>query len=358
MKSSLRLSLVYPSGMDVQMRKIVQSLEEHKILRSLGLVLHEYSYPQNSLKEIASDSDLIYIISEYASKNELMFLYHLLKYADDLSIPIIYALHNPLFPYSIYRPKLMILAFKSILRLFLLEAIKRKEGSKLIIHTLNTFEYKLCAKLDFNVFIAPQGVDLNIFKPDKKYDEFTLFFSGLNYRKGADIVLNSIITLDKLNLFKARLIITYGAVTLPNLLRKIKELQHKIKNIDIEIHEFLDREKFAEVLSKSHVLLFPSKLETWGRIVVESLASGTPVIGFDIPGAMQDVVKRFKCGYVIKPFSYELFLKAIVGVYTLYRFKLEEYIKLVKRCREISYAYDIENMSKKFINILKSYVER
>jgi len=171
-------------------------------------------------------------------------------------------------------------------------------------------------------------------------------------------VLNSIITLDKLNLFKARLIITYGAVTLPNLLRKIKELQHKIKNIDIEIHEFLDREKFAEVLSKSHVLLFPSKLETWGRIVVESLASGTPVIGFDIPGAMQDVVKRFKCGYVIKPFSYELFLKAIVGVYTLYRFKLEEYIKLVKRCREISYAYDIENMSKKFINILKSYVER
>jgi hypothetical protein len=54
--------------MNVQMRKIVQSLEEHKILRSLGLVLHEYSYPQNSLKEIASDSDLIYIISEYASK--------------------------------------------------------------------------------------------------------------------------------------------------------------------------------------------------------------------------------------------------------------------------------------------------
>jgi hypothetical protein len=38
--------------------------------------------------------------------------------------------------------------------------------------------------------------------------------------------------------------------------------------------------------------------------------------------------------------------------------KPEEYIKLVKRCREISYAYDIENMSKKFINILKSYVER
>jgi glycosyltransferase involved in cell wall biosynthesis len=249
MKSSLRLSLVYPGGMDVQMRKIAESLEEHKILRSLGLVLHEHSYPQNTLKEIASDSDMIYIISEYASKNELMFLYYLLKHADDLSIPIIYALHNPLFPYSIYRPKLMIFTFKSILRLFLLEAIKRK--SKFIIHALNTFEYKLCAKLGFNVFIVPQGVDLNIFKPEKKYDDFTLFFSGLNYRKGADIVLNSIITLDKLNLFKARLIITYGAVTLPNLLRKIKELQHKIKNIDIEIHEFLNRENLQKFYQKA-----------------------------------------------------------------------------------------------------------
>jgi hypothetical protein len=67
MKSSLRLSLVYPWN-ECSSEKIVQSLEEHKILRSLGLVLHEYSYPQNSLKEIASDSDLIYIISEYASK--------------------------------------------------------------------------------------------------------------------------------------------------------------------------------------------------------------------------------------------------------------------------------------------------
>jgi hypothetical protein len=70
------------------------------------------------------------------------------------------------------------------LRLFLLEAIKRKRRSKLLIHTLNTFEYKLCAKLGFNVFIAPQGVDLNIFKPDKK-DEFNTFLLWFKLSQGS-----------------------------------------------------------------------------------------------------------------------------------------------------------------------------
>lgn len=50
------------------MRKIVESLEEYKILRSFGVVLHEYMYSQNTLEKIASNSDIIYIVSEYASK--------------------------------------------------------------------------------------------------------------------------------------------------------------------------------------------------------------------------------------------------------------------------------------------------
>jgi hypothetical protein len=77
-------------------------------------------------------------------------------------------------------------------------------------------------------------------------------------------VLNSIITLDKLNLFKARLIITYGAVTLPNLLRKIKELQHKIKNIDIGIHEFLDREKICRSFIKKPCFALSIKIRDVG----------------------------------------------------------------------------------------------
>jgi len=172
------------------------------------------------------------------------------------------------------------------------------------------------------------------------------------------MVLDSITTLDKLKVFKARFIITYGAVALPNLLHRIKELQYKTKNIDIEIYEFLNREKIAEIISRCHILLFPSKLETWGRIVVESLASGTPVIGFDIPGAMQDVVKPFKCGYVIKPFSYRQFLKAIINAYILYKFKLEEYIKLAEKCRRVGMYYDIETMSRRFVNVLKLCVRR
>jgi len=111
-------------------------------------------------------------------------------------------------------------------------------------------------------------------------------------------------------------------------------------------------------MSRCHILLFPSKLETWGRIVVESLASGTPVIGFDIPGAMRDVVKRFKCGYVIKPFSYRQFLKAIINAYILYKFRPEEYIKISRKCRRVGMYYDIEAMSRRFVNVLKLLMGR
>jgi len=237
MKSLIRLSYVYPIEMDIQMKKIAESLEEREVLKGHGVIVHEFSYPF-SLKEIASNSDLIYIISDYASKTELTLLHNLSRHIDDLSIPVIYGLHNPLFPYSIYRPRLLSFAFKSILRLLLLEAIKRKDS--FLIHALNTFEYNLILKLGFNAFIVPLGVDLKLFQPRRKYDDFTIFFSGLSYRKGADMVLDSIVTLDKLKVFKARLIITYGAVALPNLLYRIKELQYKTKNIDIEIYEFLD----------------------------------------------------------------------------------------------------------------------
>jgi len=354
MKNTMKISYIYPDKMDPQMKRVVESLKQYEVYKKYGIIVQEYSYPEIDLKNIILNSDLIYIVSGYASNSELMLLHKLSNYLTQSAPPLIYGLHNPLFPYYIYRPKLLFFVFRSLLRYFLLNNIRKR--SKLFIHALNTFEYNLSIKLGFNAFLIPPGVDTQLFKPSKKYDEFTIFFSGLSYRKGADVVLNIISALDKIQYFKARFIITYGAVALPELLHELKKVQYKVKNINMEIYDFLSREKIAEIISKSHILLFPSKLETWGRIVLESVSSGTPVIGFDIPGAMHDVVKRFGCGYAIKPFSTKTLLRKILYMYITYRTKPSYFLELQQICRKIGLMYDEEILFRKYISVLKSII--
>lgn len=170
------------------------------------------------------------------------------------------------------------------------------------------------------------------------------------------MVLNIISALDKIQYFKARFIITYGAVVLPELLHELEKMQYKTRNINMEIYDFLSREKITEIISKSHILLFPSKLETWGRVVLESVSSGTPVIGFDIPGAMHDVVKRFGCGYAIKPFLTKTLLRKILDMYITYRTKPSYFLELQQICRKIGLMYDEEILFRKYISVLKSII--
>lgn len=66
---------------------------------------------------------------------------------------------------------------------------------------------------------------------------------------------------------------------------------------DIVSWGYVSEEKKLELLSRSHVLLFPSIREGWGIPITEAGCVGTPSIAFDSPG-IREAVDYGKAGYL------------------------------------------------------------
>jgi len=53
---------------------------------------------------------------------------------------------------------------------------------------------------------------------------------------------------------------------------------------DIVLAGFLPREKYYEALARARTLVYPSHSDSFSLTILESLAAGTPVVAYDIPG--------------------------------------------------------------------------
>ncbi|MEH7305652.1 glycosyltransferase family 4 protein [Neobacillus drentensis] len=76
---------------------------------------------------------------------------------------------------------------------------------------------------------------------------------------------------------------------------------------------FLNGNGLAEVYSASDLFVFPSPTETFGNVVLESLASGTPVIGAKA-GGVKNIIKAGVTGYLCKPGNVQEFRDAIIQI--------------------------------------------
>lgn len=71
-----------------------------------------------------------------------------------------------------------------------------------------------------------------------------------------------------------------------------------------------------DMLAAARLVVVPSRAETFGMVAVEALASGTPVIAFDIP-CLREVVAP-GCGWVVPPFDVNRLAEEIVQRYDDY----------------------------------------
>lgn len=73
---------------------------------------------------------------------------------------------------------------------------------------------------------------------------------------------------------------------------------------------YLNAPKVAQVFAASDLMVFPSSTETFGNVVLESLACGTPVIGANA-GGVKNIIVNDKTGILCTPKCVDEFTSAI-----------------------------------------------
>lgn len=175
------------------------------------------------------------------------------------------------------------------------------------------------------------GIDTSAFKPNTgQPEDYFVFLGTLSPEKGADFAVK-IAQKAKIRLLIAGEIRSqefFKKSIKPYLGEKIKflgELTHKQKN---------------ELLRNAKALLFPITWnEAFGLVMVESLASGTPVIAFK-KGSVPEILDDAKTGFVVT--SKPSFASAIKNVAKISR----------SRCRRVAeQRFDAKIMAQNYLKV-------
>lgn len=143
------------------------------------------------------------------------------------------------------------------------------------------------------------GVDIDRYRPHNERhsavseDRLTLLFVGrLITRKGVDLAIQSIATTDNPNV---ELLIA-GSGRLEN---QLKRLARELEVVDrVRFLGYVPDEELPVLYSSADLTLFTSVYEGFGLVLLESLASGTPVIGPSV-GGIPDTLEDGTTGYIV-----------------------------------------------------------
>ncbi len=126
-----------------------------------------------------------------------------------------------------------------------------------------------------NLRIWSRGVDLTLFNPDMARETEPLKKDGpLWLYVGRVAVEKNIQAFLDLNLDGAKMVVGSGPM--------LEELKVKYPHVIFTGPRF--GEELAAIYAQADVFVFPSKTDTFGLVVVEALASGTPVAAYPVQG--------------------------------------------------------------------------
>jgi glycosyltransferase involved in cell wall biosynthesis len=131
-----------------------------------------------------------------------------------------------------------------------------------------------------NIARWTRGVDLDVFRPSAKQSAHVLDCPGARFLYvGRVSIEKNIEAFLNLDLAGTRIVAGEG----PALTRLQKRFP------DVRFVGILSREELASLYSSVDVLVFPSRTDTFGLVMLEALACGTPVAAFPVQGPI-DVV--------------------------------------------------------------------
>jgi glycosyltransferase involved in cell wall biosynthesis len=156
-------------------------------------------------------------------------------------------------------------------------------------HSLTT-EYHLPPEKVVEVGAGVNFAELPMPNITRQYDEPTALFIGYDfYRKGGDILLKAFAQL-KSRLAKAKLIVLTNDQIPASL---------PISGVEF-INPTWNRSFIQELYQRANLLVLPSRLETWGDVLLEAMAYELPCIG--ITGqSMENIIQHNITGLLVEP---------------------------------------------------------
>lgn len=218
-----------------------------------------------------------------------------------------------------------------------LARIYYKKAHHILVHTKmqkKTMEgMEMFKGLDIRVF--PLGVDCEVFKPNSKESTTSdnpklLYVGRIVEWKRVHLAIEALHTLVQNGFPKANLKII-GPTSSECYLTELKDLVEKY-NLTENVF-FLGHQEHHELpafFQEADLLVLPSDKETFGMVMIESMACGTPVAGIDCPGGPADVIANMVDGLLLSPENYaEAILNLFKNKELLWEMKLNARKKVV-----------------------------
>ena len=176
-----------------------------------------------------------------------------------------------------------------------------KNADHILVHTSNQQREMMRLDLfkDLDIRVFPLGVDTQFFKPlansknlnHKRYPEL-LYVGRIVELKRIHIAIETLSALIKSGYKKARLKII-GPVSSKDYYNKLTKLVNDNNLMDNV--EFIKEKSHIELIpffQNTDLLMLPSSTETFGMVMIESMACGTPVAAIDCAGGPAEVIKH------------------------------------------------------------------
>ena len=167
--------------------------------------------------------------------------------------------------------------------------------------------------------IISNGVDTKVFKPGKisKSGKNVLHVGRISYEKNVDVLLKSFSLASRYVSGLNLKIVGPG-----NEIQKLKELAKSLKLDNVSFLGKVEYRKLPEIYSKADMFVTASTAETEGLVILEAMASGLPVVGFDSV-SLPYLVKNGKTGLLAKPYDEEGMARCLARIMTDSRLRRE-----------------------------------
>lgn len=229
------------------------------------------------------------------------------RYVKRHQIPYIAEYHTDIYNFSAAYPGWQWL--RNIIRSFHLTSYLYRQLDMTICSS--TAASKSCQEMGIsNVHtISFVGIDVSTYNPsrrshkwlesclsvEEKDNKILLFLGRLGFEKRVDLLIEAFAKLKRKEHKYSLIIAGDGPV---NVVNQLKRLAEQVPNIHFT--GFILGETKANLLASCDVFCSPSPYETFGRTVVEAMASGIPVVTVD-SGAVSEYILDGVNGYLVPP---------------------------------------------------------